>query len=132
MPNNTVVRRGVDNYTIKELGYGLDGLKAGDVFIDKGFLSTAVCEGAGFDKSYELIIVVPKGAQGFYAEPFSHYTDNYKFTYNDNPKSANLWDGKFKEDIRSENEWIGQRGSEFKVLKKTGEKIYLQLIGQMK
>jgi hypothetical protein len=30
-----------------------------------------------------------------------------------------------------EAEWIGQRGSKFKVLKKEGRTIYLQMIGQL-
>jgi hypothetical protein len=132
MPQNTVVRRGIrESWTINELGYGLDKLKVGDVFVDKGFLSTAVHPKKGFtDLKYEFIVVVPKGAQGFYAEPFSHYTDYGKFTYGNNPKYANLWDGKSKEVIRGEQEWIGQRGSKLKVLKKIGNTIYLQLIGQ--
>lgn len=131
-PHNMIVRRGTYNWTIKELGYGLDELKVGDVFVDKGFLSTAVHRDKGFTLSYNLIIVVPKGAQGIYAEPFSHYTDYKKFTYNDDAKQAALWNGKSKELIRSEQEWIGQRGSKFRVLKKTGNTIFLELIGQLK
>jgi hypothetical protein len=131
MPKNTVVRRGTDSWKIKELGYGLDQLKPGDVFIDKGFLSTAVHRHKGFGYSHNFVIVVPKGAQGFYAEPFSHYTDQYKFNYDTNPPNAHLWDGITKENINNEMEWIGQRGSKFRVLKKTGNTIYLQLIGQL-
>jgi hypothetical protein len=130
MPENTVVRRGVKDWEIKELGYGLDKLKAGDVFTDKGFLSTSVHRDHGFH-GYNFVIIVPKGAQGFYAEPFSHYTDSLKFTYDNNPQKANLWDGISKETIKSEQEWIGQRGSKFKVLKKKGNTIYLQMIGQL-
>jgi hypothetical protein len=131
MPNNTVVRRGIDGYTISELGYGFDNVKVGDVFTDKGFLSTSIHHKSGFFRSYNLVIVVPKGAQGFYAEPFSHYTDAGKFNYDPNPQKAKLWDGKTKETIHSEQEWIGQRGSKFKVLKKDGDTIYLQMIGQL-
>lgn len=127
MPHNTVIRRGVDNYPIKELGYNLSDVKIGDVFVDKGFLSTSVHSQKGFFKDYNLVICVPKGAKGFYAEPFSHYTDFNKFDYH----SKNLWDGKSVESIGSEAEWIGQRGSQFKVLKKQGNTIYLQLIGQL-
>ena len=43
-----------------------------------------------------------------------------------------LWDGKSKENIGTEFEWISQRGSEFKVIKRTGNTIYLQLISQLK
>lgn len=125
-PQNMVVRRGVNNFIIKELGYDLSGLKAGDVFVDKAFLSTAVQRHKGFNQQYEFIICVPKGAKGIYAEPFSHYTDYGKFNYEDE-----LWDGKSVESIGGEAEWIGQRGSQFKVLKRKGKKIYLQMIGQM-
>lgn len=127
MPQNTVVRRGVSNFTIDSLGYDLGSLKKGDVFVDKGFLSTAVHRHKGFSESYNLVIVVPKGAKGVYAEPFSHYMDYHKFDYDDEI----IWDGKSVETINSEMEWIGQRGSQFKVLKKQGKTIYLQMIGQL-
>lgn len=128
MPQNTVVRRGVNDFAIKELGYNLSNVKVGDVFVDKGFLSTAVHRKKGFFQRYNLVICVPKGANGFYAEPLSHFTDNYKFNY----QTKTLWDGKSVEKIGHEAEWIGQRGSEFKVLKKEGNTIYLQMIGQLK
>lgn len=127
MPQNTVVRRGVNNYAIPELGYDLSSLKVGDVFTDKGFLSTAVHRNKGFHQDYNLVICVPKGAKGFYAEPLSHYTDYCRFDY----KTKTLWDGKSVETIGGEAEWIGQRGSQFKVLKKSGKTIYLQMIGQL-
>lgn len=127
MPQNTVVRRGVSNFTIDSLGYDLGNLKKGDVFVDKGFLSTAVHRHKGFSESYNLVIVVPKGAKGVYAEPFSHYTYYHKFDYDDGV----IWDGKSVEKINSEMEWIGQRGCQFKVLKKQGKTIYLQMIGQL-
>lgn len=127
MPQNTVVRRGVNNYAIPELGYDLSSLKVGDVFTDKGFLSTAVHRNKGFHQDYNLVICVPKGAKGFYAEPLSHYTDYCRFDY----KTNTLWDGKSVETIGGEAEWIGQRGSQFKVLKKSGKTIYLQMIGQL-
>ena len=127
MPQNTVVRRGVNDYAINELGYNLSSVKVGDVFVDKGFLSTAVHRNKGFNQNYNLVICVPKGAKGFYAEPLSHYTDQCKFNY----QTKNLWDGKSIETIGGEAEWIGQRGSQFKVLKKSGRTIYLQMIGQL-
>ena len=43
-----------------------------------------------------------------------------------------LWDGKSKENIVTEFEWISQRGSEFKVIKRAGNTIYLQLVSQLK
>ncbi|MBO7287306.1 MAG: hypothetical protein J6U85_03645 [Bacteroidales bacterium] len=126
MQQNTVVRRGVNDYAIKELGYNLSNVKAGDIFVDKGFLSTAVHRERGFHMTYELIIYVPKGAKGFYVEPLSHYTDQLKFDY-----ETNLWDGKSVETLGKEVEWIGQRGCQFKVVKKVGKTIYLQMIGQL-
>ena len=36
-----------------------------------------------------------------------------------------------RETFEIEAEWIGQRGSKFKVLKKEGRTIYLQMIGQL-
>lgn len=127
MPQNTVVRRSVNDYAINELGYNLSSVKVGDVFVDKGFLSTAVHRNKGFNQNYNLVICVPKGAKGFYAEPLSHYTDQCRFNY----QTKNLWDGKSIETIGGEAEWIGQRGSQFKVLKKSGRTIYLQMIGQL-
>jgi hypothetical protein len=106
-------------------------LKVGDVFTDKAFLSTSVIKEGGFKSPYNFVIITPKGAQGVYAEPFSHYTDYSKFSYGKTQKSANLWDGKSKEYLGFENEWIGQRGSKLKVLKKQGNTIYMQLIGQL-
>ena len=131
LPENMVIRRGVENYIVNELNYDLDSLKAGDVFTDKGFLSTSMHRDKGFKYTYNFVIVVPKGAQGVFAEPFSHYTDYWKFNYNNDPKNANLWDGVSKEIIDSEFEWIGQRGCKFLVLKKQGKTIYLQLIAQL-
>lgn len=127
MPANTVVRRGTNDYAIKELGYNLSNVKAGDVFTDKGFLSTAVQRKKGFLMQYDLVICVPKGAQGYYVEPLSHYTDFHKFSY----AAKKLWDGKSVEVAGSEAEWIGQRGCKFKVIKKVGNTIFLQIIGQL-
>ena len=45
--------------------------------------------------------------------------------------SKSLWDGNSKESINSEFEWIGQRGSKFRVISVEGGTIYLQLIGQL-
>lgn len=144
-PKNMVVRRGTDSFPIGELGYsGLDELKVGDEWTDGGFLSTAVHRDKGFKQSYNLVIVVPKGAQGAYAEPFSHYNGdslNFGGSSSDMAGSTlnkckaggymNLWDGKDKWAIMNEQEWIGQRGCRFRVLKKQGKTIYMQLISQM-
>ena len=123
-----VVRRGTGNYYIPELGKDLNMVKVGDEFTDGGFLSTTAHRTKGFFKSYNMTIIVPKGARGAFAEPFSHFTDSGKFDFDTN----DLWDGVSKESIQSEFEWIGQRGSRFRVLKVEGSNIYLQLIGQLR
>lgn len=127
-----VVRRGVGDYLIKSLGRNLSDVKVGDVFVDKGFLSTGAHREKGFSKKIEMVICVPKGAQGVFAEPFSHYTDNNKFSFGGGAYKKNLWNGVSKEEIKGEFEWIGQRGCEFRVVKKKGKRIYLSLIGQLK
>ena len=129
MPINTVVRRGTSNYTIKALGKDLSQLKVGDEFVDGAFLSTAVRTDKGFHETYNLVIVIPKGAQGMYAEPFTHYNGNsYDYGLYGKP---DLWNGKDDASMGGEREWIGQRGSKFRVLKVDGRNIYLQMIGQM-
>lgn len=141
-PKSIVVRRGTDNFPINELGYGgLGELKVGDEWTDGAFLSTAVHRNKGFACEYNLVIVVPKGAQGAYAEPFSHYNgDSLHFGglgAGDTKKQCEagglmkLWDGKEKSYIGHEQEWLGQRGCRFKVLKKDGKTIYMQLISQL-
>ncbi len=119
-----VVRRGTGNYNIPEIGKYLSEVEPGDVFIDGAFLSTACHRTKGFFQTLNLIIFVPKGSQGIFAEPFTHYNAGY-YDYR-----SQIWNGTEKVGIGSEFEWIGQRGSRFKVLKKDGNNIYLQLIGQ--
>ena len=121
-----VVRRGTGNFHIAEISKDLIDVKVGDIFTDKAFLSTACHRDKGFFGSVEMIIVVPKGARGAFAEPFSHFTDNFRFGFDDK-----IWDGISVEEIRREFEWISQRGCQFKVLKKEGKRIILQLIGQL-
>lgn len=124
---NMVVRRGTNSYYIPELSKDLSMVQPGDIFTDGAFLSTAAHRGKGFYMNYNMIIVVPKGARGAFAEPFSHYTDSLKFNWDTDA----LWDGKSKETIRGEFEWIAQRGCRFKVFKVEGRNIYMQLIGQL-
>lgn len=81
MPTHTVVRRGVDDFRLPHSDKFLLDVKKGDTVIDYGFLSTSVHRDKGFKKSINLIIIIPEGAQGFYAEPFSHYTDSGKFDF---------------------------------------------------
>ena len=113
-----VVRRGTSNFYIPELNKDLNMVSVGDEFTDGAFLSTAVHRTKGFHTSLNMVIVVPKGARGAFAEPFSHYTDSHRFNFN-----GKIWDGVSKESIQSEFEWIGQRGSRFKVLKVDGNTI---------
>lgn len=127
-PRNMVVRRGVDDYTVPELKKYLSSVEEGDIFTEKGFLSTACHREKGFFCDLEMVILVPKGARGIYAEPFSHYTDFNIYDF----EIDEIWDGKEKQKIGDEFEWIGQRGCQFKVIKKTGSRIVLQLIGQLK
>lgn len=129
VPRDMVVRRGTGNYEIKAIGKWLSEVEEGDVFTEPAFLSTAAHRDKGFFKNLEMVIVVPKGARGAFAEPFSHYNDScsaYDYDYD------RIWDGKTKQSIEDEFEWIGQRGCQFKVLQKTGNRIILQLIGQLK
>lgn len=121
-----VVRRGVGNYFDRYSGKVLSNLEVGDEIVDYGFLSSSVANGYGFSGSINLVIVVPKGAQGIYAEPFSHYTDSNRFDW----RTANVWDGKSKEVLKNEMEWIGQRGARMRVLKRSGNTIYLKIIEQ--
>ncbi len=127
-PRNMVVRRGVDDYSVPELKKLLSSVVEGDTFTEKGFLSTACHREKGFFCDLEMVILVPKGARGIYAEPFSHYTDFNIYDF----ETDDIWDGKEKQEIGHEFEWIGQRGCQFKVIKKTGKRIILQLIGQLK
>ena len=132
MPANTVVRRGTGNFRIPALGKDLSQLKVGDEFVDGAFLSTAVRVDKGFTETYNLIIVVPKGAHGAYAEPFTYYNGglNYKKYSSGVNSSLHLWDGSHDASFGIEREWIGQRGSKFRVIGKKGDTIYLQMLGQ--
>lgn len=133
---NITVGRFVDDFTVKEWGRYLSTAKPGDIFIEKGFFSTAVKKDHGLSGDIEMIIAVPKGAQGVYAEPFSHYTDSFKFD-GDAYSLSKLWNGTSKETFGGEREWIGQRGSKLKVIKtakrsgKASLTIYFQMIGQL-
>lgn len=128
VPKSMVVRRGTYDYNIPEINKQLSDVVVGDEFTDGGFLSTACHRSKGFTRPYNLVIVIPKGMKGAYAEPFSHYTDYHKFDF----ESNDLWNGVSNEPIGGEFEWIGQRGGRFKVLEKKGNTIYLLLTGQLK
>lgn len=66
--------------------------KAGARLIDKGFMSTSASQGANFGGKYQFVITVPAGVgRGAYVAPLSHF--------------------------RSENEFLLQRGTTFKITK---------------
>lgn len=126
LKKNLVVRRGTDDFPIPRIGKRLSELEEGDIFNDGAFLSTAVHKTKGFhSNTHELVIVFPKKSMGLYAEPFTKYNGN-SYDY-----KGKLWNGKDVASIGCEQEWIGQRGSRFKVIKRVGRKIFVQLIGQL-
>lgn len=127
LPQGMVVRRGTDDYSIRALGKNLSNVNVGDEFVDGAFLSTAMHRTKGLGGAYNMIIVMPKGTKGLFAEPFTHYNDHNKFDF----ETGNLWDGTSVETIGREFEWIAQRGCKYKVIKKSGRDIVLQLIGQL-
>ncbi|WP_456098068.1 ADP-ribosyltransferase [Porphyromonas sp.] len=120
-----VVRRGVNDYLDKSIGKYISELKPGDEIVDYGFMSTSTTPRGGFKAGYVFIIAVPAGAQGIYAEPFSHYTDSGRFSY-----KGEVWNGSSVEELRSEMEWIGQRGSRMRVISVVGNTIHLILTSQ--
>lgn len=128
-----VVRRGTNNYYIPELGKDLRDIEVGDEFTEPGFLSTSVHRNCGFFRSYNLIIIVPKGVPGFYAEPCSHYNkgdqNGHDYMYDEDISKANLWDGVYEARLGDEEEWIGGRGLRFRVYAKSGSTITLVVIG---
>lgn len=131
------IRRGSSDFHIRGLMKYLYEVEPGDEFVDGGFLSSSMHPSFGFGGSINMIIFVPKGSMGIYAEPFSHYGYSPGGTHGN-------FDGK-TDTVKAygsgtEYEWIGQRGSKFRVVKKekgdtfsTGASttIYLELIGQL-
>ena len=132
IPEDMVVQRGTGDFRIKELKKDLSDLKVGDQFVDGAFCSTAVKVGYGLGRSYKLKIAIPKGARGVYVEPFSHYTDHYKFKSGYDGDKKKLWDGVTKESMRDERELLLQRGSKFEVVDVKGNEIFLKLVDQQK
>lgn len=134
-----VLRRGTDDYDIPELSKRLSAVDVGDEFTDGGFLSTAMHPTKGFFLRYNLVIYAPKGTRGIFAETFTHYNGgSYAFDateWDDATKTwvqkPRLWNGKDAETIGHEFEFIGQRGTRFRCVGKSGTTIYLQIIGQL-
>lgn len=127
-PEDMIVRRGVYDYPIPEIGKSLSDVQVGDEFVEPGFLSSAVHRDKGFFQTYNLIIVIPAGTPGYYAETCSHYNDGDKDGNRYN-WTSNIWDGKYKAGIGGEMEWIGSRGYRFRVYARNGYDITLLVIG---
>lgn len=125
-PQNMVIRRGTNDYYISEIRKNLSSVKVGDEFTNGSFCSSAARIDKGLSGSYELVIVIPKGAHGAYVEPLSHYNDHFKYDY-----LNKIWNGKDVESFGIEREWIGQRGYRFRVIDKKGRKIYVEVIGEL-
>jgi hypothetical protein len=131
------IRRGSGDFHIRGLMKYLSEVEPGDEFVDGAFLSSAMHPSFGFGGRINMVIFVPKGSMGIYAEPFSYFGNSHGGTHGN-------FDGK-TDTVKTygsgqEYEWIGQRGSKFRVVKKekgdtfsTGASttIYLELIGQL-
>ena len=63
----------------------------GEVFKDKGFMSTSIASNSAFDKNISLQILAPKGTEGVYVKEFSQF--------------------------KHENEFLLQKGTELKIVK---------------
>ena len=130
--NDMTVRRGTSDFPIPELGgKQLSDIEIGEEFTDGAFLSTSVQKDHGFFDTINMIIYVHKGMAGIYAEPFSHYTDSQKYTWENASGKPDLWKGKIDESTGIEWEWIGQRGSRLRCIAKQGNTIFFEMIGQL-
>lgn len=96
IPKNMIVYREMS-------GEPLAGLKPGDVFQDKGFVSTTIKSDLNFAPgASKLEIRVPKGSKGIYIQSISQY--------------------------KSEQEMLLNRGSKFKVIEENPNGLVLELI----
>jgi hypothetical protein len=132
------VQRGVGTISVEKI-FGINLNRAdiseakkfliGKIGIEPAFASCGNSKGAGFSSSEVIYnIYCPKGTKMLCCEPFSAYAGGNKGT---NKNELN-WDGKAQaKKIGYEAEMLLQRGSKFKVLKKDGNTIYLQMIGQL-
>lgn len=76
MGSERTLRRalGMENLSMKEFEQVVNsGNIKGLSFIEKGFVSTGVDAGSGWDKEVVLDIVAPKGTKGFYVSPVSRF-----------------------------------------------------------
>jgi hypothetical protein len=71
-----MVYRGIGNDT--KTGLPVE-MKVGDVFKDKGYMSTSVVKGSEFGGSTKMEILVPKGTPGMYARAVSKFKSEDEF-----------------------------------------------------
>lgn len=81
--SDTILYRGMGEKDILAKAMGIteeqleqcvrDGSLKGMSFVEKGFCSTGITGGAGWDKDVMMEIVAPKGTKGMYVDPISHY-----------------------------------------------------------
>lgn len=92
----------------------------GKIATESGFLSTGSTKGTGFS-SYPVIsnIYCPRGTEGLYCEPFSHYGYDVNGQGNyTNGAAGRHWDGKSPQrHFGGEFETLLQRGTTFRITK---------------
>lgn len=77
-----------------------DGSIVGQKFVEKGFCSAGVTEGAGWSKQVFMEIYVPKGTKGMYVDPISMHSGEHELILQRNTTfrimKAERVDGKYK------------------------------------
>ena len=77
-----------------------DGSIVGQKFVEKGFCSAGVTEGAGWNKQVFMEIYVPKGTKGMYVDPISMHSGEHELLLQRNTTfrimKAERVDGKYK------------------------------------
>lgn len=77
-----------------------DGSIVGQKFVEKGFCSAGVTEGAGWSKQVFMEIYVPKGTKGMYVDPISMHSGEHELLLQRNTTftimKAERVDGKYK------------------------------------
>lgn len=95
VPENLVVYR--------EMGSGIiDDLKPGDMFQDKGFVSTTIKSTLNWGGGTKLEVRVPKGTKGIYVAPISEF--------------------------KSEKELLLNRGTKFRIVEKTPDVTIVEVV----
>jgi len=96
----------------------IDGLIVGKTGTEKAFLSCGDSKGAGFSSNLILNIYCPKGTQGLYCEPFSHYGYDVNGCGHMNGSAGRHWNGKDGQSMfGTEAEILLQRGTKFRITK---------------